>query len=132
MSTNTTSHTSNLNRELTGEIITENLNCESISKPLSVNEINDFLNADIVKVVVLNGDGSEENPVVLIPFTNADLINGKLIKLHGLNRRVVETAVINSLGVEFYPPISNLNDFTRVEVDLSRYEITGTWYLLVR
>ena len=84
-------------------------------------------------LILEKNTGGGEEVVTVIPFTNADLVNGQLIKLHGLNRRVVSVTLTDSNGLEFEPRINNLNDNTRVLIDLSRYgTLQGTWYLTIR
>ncbi|NJM20428.1 MAG: hypothetical protein HC907_17820 [Richelia sp. SM1_7_0] len=92
-----------------------------------------YISAKIADVIIIEtGNGGGEELVTVIPFTNADLVNGQLIRLHGLNRRVVSVTITNQDGLEFEPSINNLNDNTRVLIDLQRYNITGTWYLTIR
>lgn len=88
--------------------------------------------ADFIKVIEVNTGGGGDEVVTVIPFTNADLVSGQLIKLHGLNRRVVSVTVTNTEGLEFEPSVNNLNDNTRVQIDLSDCNITGIWYLTIR
>lgn len=95
----------------------------------------DFTTAKIVDVIVIEkgGEGGGEEVVTVIPFTQNDLTNGQLIKLHGLNRRVVSVTLTNPSGLEFEARVNNLNDNTRVLIDLTRFEpLQGTWFLTIR
>lgn len=113
-----------------------NIDVRLIENKLQANLVESKLEASLTEVIVIEketgGGGGEAEVVNVISFTDTDLVNGQLIKLHGLNRRVVSVTVTDPQGVEFDPPISNLNDNTRVLIDLSRYNIQGTWYLTIR
>lgn len=122
------------NLEISAKIIDEKIKALISQENIEANIVNKNVGAKIVDVIVIetgNGNGNEEM-VTVIPFTNADLVNGQLIRLHGLNRRVVSVTITNSDGLEFDPPVNNLNDNTRVLIDLQRYNIIGTWYLTIR
>lgn len=116
------------------ELDTFNLEVELINEKLQVYLLESKTKVSLSDVIVIQtgGGGGGEEVVTVIPFTNADLVNGQLIKLHGLDRRVVSVTLTNPDGVEFDPPINNLNDNTRVLIDLNRYNISGTWYITIR
>lgn len=88
------------------------------------------------EVIVVGGTPitEREKPVNVISFSAENLTNGDLIQLHNLNRRVVNVTVTNPQGIEFNPRINNLNDNTRVLIDLKRYQILPgeTWSLIIQ
>ena len=108
------------------------ISAKIIDEKIKANIVNKNVGAKIVDVIVIETGNGNEEMVTVIPFTSADLVNGQLIRLHGLNRRVVSVTITNSDGLEFDPPVNNLNDNTRVLIDLQRYNIIGTWYLTIR
>lgn len=107
------------------------INEQVINAAIVKNEIS----AKFVDVIVIEkgGGGGEEEVVTVTPFTQNDLVNGQLIKLHGLNRRVVSVTITNPAGIEFEARVNNLNDNTRVLIELNRFEpLQGTWFLTIR
>ena len=120
------------NLEISAKIIDEKIKALISQENINANIVNKNVKAKIVDVIVIETGNGNDEMVTVIPFTNEDLVNGQLIRLHGLNRRVVSVTVTNSDGLEFDPPVNNLNDNTRVLIDLQRYNITGTWYLTIR
>jgi hypothetical protein len=118
------------------------MNASPVVEGIKAYVVNDFLKADLLDsrikaeisdvIIIEIGGGEGEEVVTVIPFTVSDLVNGELVRMHGLGRRVVSVTVTNQQGLEFEPSINNLNDNTRVLIDLSRYNITGTWYLTIR
>lgn len=123
---------------ISGEINTDNVEAKLLTNNLSALLITkDNISAQLIHLVVIESGVTtpgDTEVVTVIQFTSNDLVNGQLIRLHGLNRRVVSVTVTNPAGIEFNPRINNLADNTRVLIDLQRFNIQPgeTWYATIR
>jgi hypothetical protein len=108
----------------------KNIFADIIPPALSATNFNELICAKVVNVIVIYEAGGDCQMIIL-PFTSNDVIAGKLIKNHGFNRRISEVAITDNDGLEYSPRVKNLPDMNRVEIDLSRYDIAGTWFLRI-
>ena len=89
--------------------------------------------AQIVEVIIMGEAIAPTEKVKVFSFTQNDLQNGQLIVVHGLNRAIAAVVVSDSTGLEFQTRVSNLNDSSRVLIDMTRYQpLEGTWQVLIR
>ena len=89
------------------------------------------MTADIVDVLIkAGGDGGSEMASLIFNFSQSDLLNGKLRKVHNFNQSVVDVSVINNVGSEIMVSLEIINSNT-IELDFSRVQIDGVWQLLI-
>ncbi len=62
-------------------------------------------------------------------FTNADIINDEVTKVHNLGSNILDVTVLNQLGEAI--ELATTVDTSKVVVDVSRASIIGTWKILV-
>lgn len=115
------------------DILETKIQATPIEEVIAAEVISETIKGFVADVLIIKKIiGGDNEVVTIIPFTSNDLTNGELIKSHGLNRRIVSVTITNPSGLEFSPRIDNLNDNNRVLVDLTRFNIAGTWFLTIR
>lgn len=83
--------------------------------------------AKIVDTYVIN----EVSTSIIFNFTQADLVNGKLVRSHNFGQSVVDVSISTNLGKEIEAGV-NYFSANVVEIDFTRCQpLTGVWSILI-
>jgi hypothetical protein len=87
------------------------------------------IQAKIINLIVLSSGGDDTDSIIF-NFSNNDLVNGKLRRVHNFQKLAVDISVFDNINKEVMIGVEII-DLNTIELDFSRANINGVWKLLI-